>query len=210
MIRVFIADDHYLIRAGFRQLAADARDLEIVGEATDGSALLQEVERTRADVVILDISMPGPGFVALLQELKCRLPRVRVLVVSMHPEGELAMEALRAGAAGYVSKAQVSTDLVAAVRKVHQGGRYVSPALAERLAAELASGSPAAPHLALSARERQVLCLLAAGKSNKEIAAAFAVGPKTVSTYRARVLRKLHLANNADLVRYVIEHGLLP
>jgi two-component system invasion response regulator UvrY len=209
MIRVFIADDHYLIRAGFRQLAADAKDLEIVGEATDGCALLKELARTRTDVVILDIGMPGPGFVSLLEEMKRQFPRMRVLVVSMHPEGELAVEALRAGAAGYVSKAQVSTDLVAAVRKVHQGGRYVSPALAERLAAQLCAGSQTAPHLTLSARERQVLCHLGAGKSNKEIAAACSVGPKTISTYRARVLRKLHLATNADLVRYVIEHGLL-
>jgi two-component system invasion response regulator UvrY len=208
MIRVFIADDHYLIRAGFRQLAADARDLEIVGEANDGEALLQALEHTRADIVILDIGMPGPGFVPLLREIKQRFPAVRTLVVTMQPEGELAIEALRAGAAGYVSKVEVPTSLVAAVRKVHAGGRYVGPGLAERLAAELESGFPAQPHQTLSVRERQVLTLLGAGKSNKEIAAVCSVGPKTVSTYRARVLRKLNLRNNADIVRYVIEHHL--
>jgi len=133
-----------------------------------------------------------------------------VLVVSMHPEGQLAVQALRAGAAGYVSKTQAPTELLAAVKKAHAGGTYVSPALAERLAVELRSGFAGRAHEALSAREYQVLCLLGTGKTNKEIAVTLAVGPKTVSTYRSRVLRKLHLKTNADLVRYVIEQGLAP
>jgi len=210
MIRVFVADDHHLIRAGFRGLAADDRGIEVVGEAADGSDLLRRLEGTRADVLILDIGMPGPGFLALLAELRNRFPQVRVLVVSMYPEGQLAVQALRAGAAGYVSKTQAATELLAAVKKAYAGGRYVSPALAEQLAAEVALGFPSRGHEALSDREYQVLRLLGAGKTNKEIAAAFSVGPKTISTYRSRLLRKLSLKTNADIVRYVLEHGLAP
>ena len=128
----------------------------------------------------------------------------------MYPEGQLAVQALRAGAAGYVSKTQATTELLAAVKRVYAGRRYVSPALAEQLAAEVASGFSGRPHEALSVREYQVLCLLGAGKTNKEIAAAFSVGPKTISTYRSRLLRKLSLKTNADIVRYVLEHGLAP
>ena len=152
--------------------------------------------------------MPGPGFLTLLGQLKQRFPQVRVLVVSMHPEGELAIQALRAGAAGYVTKTEAPTDLLAAVAKVHAGGRYVSPTLAERLADALAAGPPGRAHEALSAREYQVLCLLGVGRTNKQIATGFKVGPKTISTYRSRILRKLDLKTNADLVRYVIEHDL--
>ena len=207
MIRIFIADDHHLIRAGFRQLATDDHTLRVVGETADGHALLRQLEGTGTDVLILDIGMPGPGFLTLLGQLKQRLPQVRVLVVSMHPEGELAIQALRAGAAGYVTKTEAPTDLMAAVAKVHAGGRYVSPTLAERLADALAGGPPGQA-TALSAREYQVLCLLGGGRTNKQIAAACKVGPKTISTYRSRILRKLNLKTNADLVRYVIEHGL--
>ena len=210
MIRVFVADDHQLIRAGFRGLAADDHVIEVVGEAADGNDLLRRLQGTPTDVVILDISMPGPGFVALLAELKKRFPQVRVLVVSMYPEGQLAVQALRAGAAGYVSKTQATTELLAAVKRVYAGRRYVSPALAEQLAAEVASGFSGRPHEALSVREYQVLCLLGAGKTNKEIAAAFSVGQKTISTYRNRLLRKLRLKTNADIIRYVLQHELAP
>ena len=208
MIRIFIADDHHLIRAGFRQLAAEDAALRVVGEAPHGHDLLQRLEGTGTDVLILDIGMPGPGFLTLLGELRQRCPQVRVLVVSMHPEGELAIQALRAGAAGYVTKTEAPTELMAAVAKIHAGGRYVSPALAERLADTLAAGAPGRLHEALSAREYQVLCLLGAGRTNKQIAAVCKVGPKTISTYRSRILRKLGLKTNADLVRYVIEQGL--
>jgi DNA-binding NarL/FixJ family response regulator len=208
MIRVVIADDHHLIRAGVRQLAADDHTLEVVGEAADGHELLQQLERTRTDVVILDVGMPGPGFVPLIHELKKAFPHVRVLVVSMHPEGQLAIQALRAGAAGYVTKTQAPAELLAAVKKVYVGGRYVSPALAEQLAAEVASGTPGRAHEALSAREYEVLRLLTAGKTNKETGAALSVGPKTISTYRTRILRKLKLKTTADIIRYALEHGL--
>src|SRR5256714_15505601 len=152
MIRLFIADDHHLIRAGFRQLAAEDRTLRVVGEAADGHDLLRKLEASGTDVLILDIGMPGPGFLTLLGQLKQRFPQVRVLVVSMHPEGELAIQALRAGAAGDVTKTEAPTDLMAAVAKGHAGGRYVSAALAERLADALSTGPHGRAHKVLSRR----------------------------------------------------------
>jgi two-component system, NarL family, invasion response regulator UvrY len=209
MIRLFIADDHPLVRAGFRQLVAEEPDFEVVGEAVDGHDLLTQLAATPTDVVVLDVTMPGPGFLPLLGRLREAHPAVRVLVVSVHPEGEMALRALQAGAAGYVDKTRTGAELVAALRKVHAGGNYVTPSLAERLAAELATGRIPSPRHGLSAREHDVLRLLGAGKSNKEVAAIFRVSPKTVSTYRSRILRKLRLRTNADLVRYALEQGLI-
>jgi DNA-binding NarL/FixJ family response regulator len=207
VIRVLIADDHPLVRAGFRQLASQDPSIQVTGEAVDGHDVLAQLARVPADVVVLDISMPGPRFLDLIRQLREGFPAVRILVVSVHPEGHLAIEALQAGAAGYVTKTQSATELVAAVKKVHAGGRYVSTTLGERLALELQSG-PEGGRL-LSERERQVLGLLGSGRSNKEIAAHYELSPKTVSTYRARILRKLSLKNNADLVRYAMEHGII-
>lgn len=208
MIRLVIADDHPLVRAGFRQLVAEAPGLKLVGEAASGEQLLERLSTTPADVVVLDVSMPGPGLRELLERIRRDHATARVLVVSVHPEGEVALRALQAGAAGYVNKAQSADELVAAVKKVHAGGRYVTPTLAERLAAALERGFPNSSGADLSAREGQVLRLLGSGKSNKEIAAACRVSPKTVSTYRARILRKLRLRTNADLVRYALENQL--
>jgi DNA-binding NarL/FixJ family response regulator len=208
VIRLLIADDHPLVRAGFRQLATEDPSVQVIGEAVDGHDALRQLRRTRADVIVLDISMPGPRFLELIRQLREEFPSVRILVVSVHPEGHLAIEALQAGAAGYVTKTQTATELVSAVKKVYAGGRYVSAALGERLAVELQTG-PEGARL-LSDRERQVLGMLGAGRSNKEIAAQYDLSPKTVSTYRARILRKLALQNNADLVRYAMEHGIQP
>jgi DNA-binding NarL/FixJ family response regulator len=209
MIRLLIADDHPLVRAGFHQLIAEEPDFEVVGEAVDGHDLLGRLPMTPTDIVVLDVTMPGPGFLPLLARLREAHPAVRVLVVSVHPEGELALRALQAGAAGYVDKTRSGAELVAALRKVNSGGTYVTPTLAERLASQLAGGGVPAPRHGLSAREHDVLRFLGAGKSNKEVAAIFCVSPKTVSTYRSRLLRKLRLRNNADLVRYALEHGLI-
>jgi len=209
MIRLLIADDHPLVRAGFHQLLAEEPDFDVVGEAVDGDDLLARLPTTPADIVVLDVTMPGPGFLPLLARLREAHPAVRVLVVSVHPEGEMALRALQAGAAGYVDKTRSGAELVAALRKVHAGGSYVTPTLAERLAAELATGQLPRPRHGLSAREHDVLRFLGTGKSNKEVAAIFRISPKTVSTYRSRILRKLRLRTNADLVRYALEHGLI-
>jgi DNA-binding NarL/FixJ family response regulator len=210
MIRLAIADDHALIRAGYRQLAAEVPDIRIVGEAADGKGLLELLSATPADVVALDINMPGPGFRELIRRVKAARPGVRVLVVSMYPDGELAVLALRAGASGYVTKGQAATELVAAVRKVHAGGKYVTQALAERLADEIARGdakSGTEGAVRLSPRERVVLERLATGKSYKEIAAELSVSPKTIGTFRHRLLAKLGLKTTADLIRYQLERS---
>ncbi len=206
MIRVFIADDHALVRAGYHQLLADEPDIRIVGEAASGDDLLARVTATEVDVLVLDVTMPGPGIQELLARLAAQEARLRTLVVSVHPEGQVALRALQAGASGYVNKAQSAEELVAAVRRVHAGGRYITPTLAEHMAEDFQTGIVGRE---LSSREAQVLRLLGAGRSNKEIAATCGVSPKTVSTYRNRILRKLKLKTNADIVRYAVENGLV-
>ena len=204
MIRLLIADDHPLVRAGYRQLVADDPSIRLVGEAVDGNDLLEQLRTTPADVVVVDVSMPGPRFLDLVKRLRREYSAVRVLVVSVQGEGPTAIRALEAGAAGYVTKTHSADDLVAAVKKVHAGGRYVTPSLAEQLAEAVQGDRPR-----LSDREQHVLLMLAEGKTNKEIAAASGISPKTVTTYRARILKKLSLRTNADLVRYVLDGGRL-
>ena len=209
MIRLVIADDHPLIRAGFRELASRDPTITVVGEAGDGAALLGILREARADVVSLDINMPGPGLEALIRGIREEFPQVHVLVVSVYPEGELALQALQAGAAGYVTKSQAEAELLAAVRQVARGGKYVPPPLGEWLATQLAGGwEPGKERL--SPRERQVLRLLADGKTYKEIAAQLNVSAKTVGAYRARLLSKLHLKTTADLIRYAVGHDIQP
>jgi len=209
VIRVFVADDHRIVREGIKRMFADTPDVRVVGEAASGEELLQALGWSDATVLILDISMPGPGVTELVQELRHLRPGLQILVLSMHPEEQYAVRVLRAGAAGYLSKDQSPEHLIEAVRKVARGGRYVTASLAERLAFGLADhAEERAPHEALSDREYAVLRHIASGLSLKEIAALMAVSPKTVTTYRARVLEKLSLRSNADLVRYALEHGL--
>jgi len=208
MIRIVIADDHPIVRAGFRQLVAEDPQLRVVAEAGDTTELLAVLAAHEADVVLLDISMPGIPFLELVQRIRSTRPRARILVVSMHPEDQVAVRAIEAGADGYVMKTQSADELVGAIRKVHGGGKHVGPALAERLAAELAARRDGRARRDLSAREREILMLLGSGKSLKEIGARLTLSPKTVSTYRSRILTKLALKTNADLVRYVIEQGL--
>jgi two-component system invasion response regulator UvrY len=209
MIRLFIADDHPVVRAGLRGIVEGEPDFEVVGEAQDGGDMLARIGRTPAEVLLLDVSMPGPGFLEVLRDLRQDHPRVAVLVLSVHPEDQYAVRALRAGAAGYLTKDHSPEELVAAIRKVHRGGKYVSPSLAERLAIGLEIGANDSPHEQLSNREYDVLCLLGSGRTVKEIARRLALSPKTISTYRARVLEKMQLATNADLVRYAAQHGLI-
>ncbi len=198
MIRIVIADDHPIVRAGFRQLVAEDPQLRVVAEAGDTTELLAVLAAHEADVVLLDISMPGIAFLELVQRIRTTRPRARILVVSMHPEDQVAVRAIEAGADGYVMKTQSADELVGAIRKVHGGGKHVGPALRRDGRARRD----------LSAREREILMLLGSGKSLKEIGARLTLSPKTVSTYRSRILTKLALKTNADLVRYVIEQGL--
>ena len=211
MTRLLIADDHPIVREGLRRVVEDAPGgtITVAGEASDGNEVLAKAESLKPDVVLLDIMMPGPGFVETIQRLKALRPQVRVLVLSVQPEDQFAVRALKAGASGYVSKNLSPEQLVTAIHEVTRGGRYISPTLAQRLAAAVADGADRPPHEGLSAREYQVLCLLGAGKSVKEIAAVMELSVKTVSTYRARILEKTTLKSNAEIIRYTLEHGLV-
>ena len=209
MIRLLIADDHPVVREGLRRIVQDAPGLEVVGEVANGEELFALLPRVPADIVLLDVTMPGPGFLDVLQRLRSEHPTVAVLALSVHPEDQYAVRALRAGAAGYLTKDHSPEELTEAIRRVHRGHRYVSAGLAERLAADLAAGARDARHEVLSDREYEVFCLLGSGRTVKEIAGSLQLSPKTVSTYRTRVLEKMHASNNADLVRYAALHGLI-
>lgn len=207
-MRIVLADDHDLVREGLRRVVDRHPDLEIVGEVADGNALLELLATTPADVLVMDISMPGPGFLKTLDHIKEGWPDLPVLVVSMHPEEEWAVQALKAGASGYLSKRRTSDELVQAIRRVQSGGLYVTDALAEGLAARLVRSTSGPAHESLSRREFEVLCLLGGGLMVKKVAAQLGLSPRTVSTYRSRILEKLELRTTADLIRYVTEHGL--
>ena len=210
MIRLLIADDHPVVRHGLRRIVDEQPGLTVVGEAVNGDELLSALPRLPADVVLLDVSMPGPGFLQVLERLRAEHPSVAVLVLSVHPEDQYAVRALRAGAAGYLTKDHSPEQLIEAIRKVYRGGRYVSATLAERLAADLTvPAAQQARHEMLSDREYEVLCLLGSGRTVKEISADLRLSPKTVSTYRARLLEKMQASSNADLVRYAAQHGLI-
>jgi two-component system, NarL family, invasion response regulator UvrY len=208
VITVVIADDHPVVRAGLRQIVAAQPDMQVAGEAADGDGVLTVLAATSADVLLLDLTMPGAPFPTLLKHVRARHAGVRVLVMSMHPEDQFAGRALREGAAGYLTKERTPEDLVEAIRKVTRGGTYVSPTLAEQLAASLDRGRPAVAHEALSDREHEVLRLIGAGRTVGEIAAQLTISPKTVSTYRTRILQKLRLRTSAELIRYALEHQL--
>lgn len=207
--RVLIADDHTVVRAGLRELLTQRESFSVVGEAADGDQVLALAALTPADILLLDVSMPGPPFLDVLQRLRALAPRLRVLVLTMHPEDQFAVRALRAGAAGYLTKDRSSAELQDAVSRVARGGRYISSSLADRLASSLDGDFSAAPHDALSDREMQVLLLLGAGNRVKQVAAMMRLSVKTVSTFRSRLMRKMTFSTNADVVQYVARHGLM-
>jgi two-component system invasion response regulator UvrY len=208
MIKVLIADDHPIFREGVRRILERTPEVSVVGEVDHGDRVVQTASETKADVVLLDISMPGPGHLEVLRQLKDTLPRTRALMFSAHDEAEYAIPALRSGAAGYLMKSFTAAELVEAVRRVYIGRRYVSANLGEQLASGLDSDTDVAPHLTLSARELEVLSMIARGLSLKEIAGRLEINPKTVSSYRARILEKFGVKTNADLVRYALAHDL--
>jgi DNA-binding NarL/FixJ family response regulator len=209
MIRLLIADDHPIVRAGLRRIVEEDKSIVVTAEAASGDEALSALRQSAVDLVLLDVTMPGASFTDTLRRLREEHPTVKVLVLSVHPEDQWAVRALRAGASGYLTKDHSPEQLLDAVRRVYRGGRYVSPTLAERLAAQLGPGLAQAPHEALSDREFDVLRGLGTGLSVKEIAAKLGLSPKTVSTYRTRLMEKMHLASAADIVRYVAQHGLI-
>jgi len=209
MIDILLVDDHAMFREGLKQILGRWSDLHVAGEAGSGDEALELVRSRTFSLVVLDISMPGLSGWNVLSEIKREFPSLPVLILSMHPEDQYGIRVLRAGAAGYVSKESAAEDLIAAIRKVAGGGRHVSPALAERLAAGLDPTAGQQPHQALSNREFQVMGMLASGKSLGEIADELCLSEKTITTYRARILEKLQLRNNVELTHYAIEHRLL-
>ncbi|HKV73838.1 MAG TPA: response regulator transcription factor [Gemmatimonadales bacterium] len=208
-IRVFIADDHPIVRHGLRRIVEEDSGLIISGEAGDASALLTALESAATDLVLLDVSMPGGNFLDTLKALRERYPSIKVLVLSVHPEDQWAVRALRAGAAGYLTKDHSPGQLLEAIRRVYRGGRYVSPTLAEQLASQLDLGGQRAPHELLSDREFEVMRRLGSGLTVSQIAAELALSAKTVSTYRTRILEKMAVESNADLVKYAARYGLI-
>jgi DNA-binding NarL/FixJ family response regulator len=209
MIKILIADDHPVVREGLQGIIVRASDMKIGGEALNGQEVLQKVAEEAWDVVVLDIGMPGRDGLEILKDLHREKPELPVLMLSMYPEDQVAVRALKAGAAGYMNKETAPKELVHAIRKVHAGGKYVSPALAEKLAASLVSDSNTAPHELLSNREFQVLRLIASGKEVHEIADELFLSVKTVRTYRDRILEKLNLKNDVELAHHAIQHHLL-
>jgi len=209
VIRVLLADDHAAVREGARRFIAQTTDLVVVGEARQAQEVFGAVAAGACDVVLLDISLPGRDGLDTLKQLTQMYPALPVLIYSVHPEDQYGVRAFRAGAAGYLTKESAPETLLAALRKVAHGGRYVSPLLAERLALDLTADTPELPHTHLSDREFQVLRLLAAGKTMTEIAGALSLSVKTISTYRRRLLQKMHMKTNADLIHYAIQYQLV-
>ncbi len=209
MIRVLVADDHPIVREGVKQILSETSDIVVAQEASTGQEAIEAVWKNEYDVVLLDISMPGRDGLETLRELKAIRPKTPVLILSIYPEEHYAVRVLRGGAAGYVAKAGAPDDLITAIRKVVAGGKYISPVAAERLTYELDRDSNKAPHETLSDREYQVMRMIAAGKSIKEIAADLCLSIKTVSTYRTRIFEKLEIKTNAALVLYAVQNNLI-
>ncbi|HKN11503.1 MAG TPA: response regulator transcription factor [Pseudomonadota bacterium] len=209
MIRVVIADDHTIVREGLKQLLSAAGDLEIVGEARDGQETLRLVRDNEVDVLLVDLSMPGRSGMELIKQVKSEKPKLRLLVLSMHAERQYAVRAIRAGASGYLTKDSATTQLVSAIRKVAAGGAFISAEVAEALALSAMPHAEGPPHASLSDREYQVFQLLVSGKAVTDIAADLNLSVKTVSTHKARLMEKMGLANQTELVRYAIRHRLV-
>ncbi len=208
MIRVLIADDHPIIRRGLKQIVADQSDMTVVADTGEGREALALADAHSLDVIVLDISMPGLSGLEVLNELKRLHPGLPVLILSVHPEGELALRLLKAGAAGYLNKEIAPEELAGAIRRVAGGKKYISRTLAELLAESVQRGADP-PEASLSDREYQVLRLIASGKTVSEIAEEIALSVKTISTYRARILEKMNMRTNAELVRYAIRNHLV-
>lgn len=209
MIRVLVVDDHPIVREGLKQILSDTEDILVVDEADSGQDVLNSIARNNYDVVLLDISMPGRDGLEVLRELKQQKPRLPVLILSMYPEEHYAVRVLRSGASGYLTKSSAPDELISAIRKVASGRKYISSTLAERLTYELDRDADKPVHEALSDREYQVMHMISTGKSVKEIAEELGLSVKTVSTYRSRIMEKMNMKNNAEIVLYAVQNKLI-
>jgi len=209
MVNVFIADDHAVVRQGLKQIISEVSDMQVLGESDNGFEVIDHVKANNYDMVILDITMPGPNILDLVKQIHQISPQMPILVLSIHPEEQYAVRVLRSGASGYLTKESAPEELVNAIRKVAKGGKYVSAALAEKLLFTLGTDQEKLPHDNLSDREYQSLCMIAAGKTVKAIAQDLNLSEKTISTYRSRVLQKMGMKNNAEITHYAFKYGLV-
>jgi DNA-binding NarL/FixJ family response regulator len=209
MIRTLVADDHAIVRQGLKQILTDTPDIVVAGEAAHGEEVLDHLAKDPVDVVLLDITMPGRSGFEVLQDIRRRHKSLPVLILSAHPEELYGIRALKAGASGYLMKERAPEEIVSAVRKVAAGGKYINASLAETLVGRLEGGHDAPIHHSLSTREYEVMCHIAHGCSMKEIAEKIGLSIKTISTYRSRILEKLKMKTNAQLVHYAIHENLL-
>jgi two-component system invasion response regulator UvrY len=209
MIRIMLADDHAVVRKGISQILSDNEDMQVVGEAANAGELMQLLRNQSCDVLLLDISMPGKNGIEALKSVKKEWPQLQVLMLSMYPEDQFALRALRAGAAGYLTKHSSPDKVVGAVRRLASGKKYITPELAESLVNVLDTNPDLPRHELLSDREFQTLQLIASGKTLSEIGESMCISPKTVSVYRTRLLEKMNLKNNAELTHYALKAGLV-
>ena len=208
-VKILIVDDHFVVRQGLKTILTETFDDIQFGEAATGPDALEKAWKDPWDAVLLDINIPGRGGLDILKELKQTLPKLPVIILSMHPEEQFAIRALKLGAASYIRKDTAGSELVQALEAVLGGTKYITPSLAARLATHLEIDRPGAPHESLSDREYQVMCLMASGKTVKEVGAELSLSVKTISTYRSRILEKMNMRNNSELMRYVIRHKLI-
>lgn len=209
MINIFIADDHELVREGLKKILKEEIDIKIVGEAQNASEVLEKMRNTDCDIILLDMNMPGRSGLDLITDLKILKPKLRILVLSIHPEDRFALRTLRAGASGYISKDTALDELVIAIRKIHLRGKYLSDALAEQLAFDVSSDNDRLPHESLSNRELEIMCMIASNRKVKEIAADLSLSISTVNTYRSRIFEKMKIKSNVELTHYAMDHHLV-
>ena len=209
MLKILIADDHAIVREGIKQILAEIPDKVTTDEAINGQEVIQKVWDNNYDMVLLDISMPGRNGLDILKQLKSEKPALKILILSMHPEEQYAVRALKAGASGYLTKESTPLELTEAIKKVSIGTKYVSSSLAETLASHLETTTEKPLHETLSNREFEVMCMIASGKTVKEIAGELSLSVKTISTYRTRILEKMNMKNNAQITHYTIQNRLV-
>jgi two-component system invasion response regulator UvrY len=207
--RILLADDHTMFREGVKQVLTNTAEFEVVDEASDAAQVLEKAQRTKCDIVVLDISMPGRDGIEVLKQLKQMNPHLHVLILSMYPEDQYASRAIKAGASGYLTKNKASVELIEALRRVAAGRKYISADVAEQLAIDLERGADKPLHQKLSDREYQVMCMIASGKTVGQISGELAISVSTVSTMRARILKKFGMKTNAEITHYAIKHDLV-
>ncbi|HCY75489.1 MAG TPA: DNA-binding response regulator [Ignavibacteriales bacterium] len=208
-MKVIIVDDHELIREGLKKVTAREPDIEVVGEASNSDELFELLNKHEVDIVILDISMPGRSGIDIITDIKIQGPNTKILIHTMHPEDRFAVQSLRAGGSGYITKNNASKSLVEALRKIYDGRKYISSSLAEQLTMELERNYEKPLHESLSSREFEVMRFIAQGKAVRDIAEILCISTNTVSSYRSRIMEKMRMKTNAEIIRYAVENNLL-